>query len=398
MNVNVTVCVRRRTPDSSRGPITARNETRRTPTMRQKSSVLTSPSSHPTTPPAKAANVAAVWDKIEAAQRRRLERETAGAPQRKEVVGSAIEMVQEAARREEKWRAGAAERAAAVHEQPMAQLAEAEAEAAAERALEAARCAAAEGCAAVQKEAEARQRVQVDAEAQHAAKASAADAALDPFGTLWTNDRRPVTTPAAAGSSRRQLQGMSHVGNSIENGNRLGERPVVRQSKLYRQNESGNAMKAALGHDELKWETDALQGVFAGQGLYDAESNSVIFKAKTQPPHATMPTPHPKSQSPSLAANSGGAATADTSIARDEPPALGALQQAAAARKAKLYGARSTRVGEVAASVSYRAPSAALATAPSALERMQLVKSLLDDGFITQMEFDAKRAAILDAL
>ena len=83
---------------------------------------------------------------------------------------------------------------------------------------------------------------------------------------------------------------------------------------------------------------------------------------------------------------------------RDEPPALGALQQAAFARKAKLYGARSTRVGEVAASVSYRAPSAALATAPSALERMQLVKSLLDDGFITQMEFDAKRAAILDAL
>jgi hypothetical protein len=48
--------------------------------------------------------------------------------------------------------------------------------------------------------------------------------------------------------------------------------------------------------------------------------------------------------------------------------------------------------------VSYRAPSEALATAPSALERMQLVKSLLDDGLITQMEFDAKRAAILDAL
>ena len=366
--------------------------------MRQKSSVLTSPSSHPTTPPAKAANVAAVRDKIEAAQRRRLERETAGAPQRKEVVGSAIEMVQEAARREEKWRAGAAERAAAVHEQRMAQLAEAEAEAAAERALEAARCAAAEGCAAVQKEAEARQRVQVDAEAQHAAKASAADAALDPFGTLWTNDRRPVTTPAAAGSSRRQLQGMSHVGNSIENGNRLGERPVVRQSKIYRQNESGNAMKAALGHDELKWEIDALQGVFAGQGVYDAESNSVIVKANTQPPHATKPTPRPKSEAPSLVANSGGAGSEDASIVRDEPPALGALQQAAAARKAKLYGARSTRVGEVAASVSYRAPSAALATAPSALERMQLVKSLLDDGFITQMEFDAKRAAILDAL
>lgn len=339
---------------------------------RHKSSVRTTPSSRPTTPPANAANVAAVRDKIEAAQRRRLEREAAGAPPRKEVVVSAIEMAQEAARREEKWRAGAAERAAAVHEQRMAQLAEAEAEAAAERALEAARCAAAE----------------VEA------KAAAADAALDPLGT---NDRRPVTPPAAAGSTRRQLQGMSHVGNSIENGNSLGERPVVRQSKIYRQNESGNAMKAALGHDELKWEIDALQGVFAGQGVYDAESNSMIVKANTQPPHATKPTPRPKSETPSLVANSGGAGSKDASIVRDEPPALGALQQAAAARKAKLYGARNTR-SEVAASVSYRAPSEALSTAPSALERMQLVKSLLDDGLITQMEFDAKRAAILDAL
>lgn len=359
-------------PPDARDPESRRLE------MRRKSSVRTTPSSRPTTPPANAANVAAVRDKIEAAQRRRLERE-AGAPPRKEVVVSAIEMAQEAARRDEKWRAGAAERAAAVHEQRMAQLAEAEAEAAAERALEAARCAAAE----------------VEAEAQYAAKAAAADAALDPLGT---NDRRPVTPPAAAGSTRRQLQGMSHVGNSIENGNRLGERPVVRQSKIYRQNESGNAMKAALGHDELKWEIDGLQGVFAGQGVYDAESNSMIVKANTQPPHATKPTPRPKSEAPSLVANSGGAGSEDASIVRDEPPALGALQQAAFARKAKLYGARSTRGGEVAASVSYRAPSEALATAPSALERMQLVKSLLDDGLITQMEFDAKRAAILDAL
>ena len=44
------------------------------------------------------------------------------------------------------------------------------------------------------------------------------------------------------------------------------------------------------------------------------------------------------------------------------------------------------------------ATSSRLSAAERALERMQLVKSLLDDGFITQMEFDAKRAAILDAL
>ena len=155
----------------------------------------------------------------------------------------------------------------------MAQLAEAEAEAAAERALEAARCAAAEGRGVRGRSERGGGASEGPGRRGGAAcgQSVRSRCGTRSLGTLWTNDRRPVTTPAAAGSSRRQLQGMSHVGNSIENGNRLGERPVVRQSKLYRQNESGNAMKAALGHDELKWETDALQGVFAGrQGLYDA--------------------------------------------------------------------------------------------------------------------------------
>ena len=60
-------------------------------------------------------------------------------------------------------------------------------------------------------------------------------------------------------------------GGGIEAGNKLGSRPVVRQSKIYRQNESGNAMKALMGHDDLSWDTEKQQGVFSGQAVYDAE-------------------------------------------------------------------------------------------------------------------------------
>ena len=56
----------------------------------------------------------------------------------------------------------------------------------------------------------------------------------------------------------------------IESGNKLGSRPVVRQSKLYREHESGNTMKALFGHDHLSWKTEEQEGVFTGQGVYDA--------------------------------------------------------------------------------------------------------------------------------
>ena len=63
-------------------------------------------------------------------------------------------------------------------------------------------------------------------------------------------------------SPRPPLQG-------IETGNKLGERPVVRQSKIYRTNESGNAMKSIFGQDHLAWDTEQQQGVFDGQAIYD---------------------------------------------------------------------------------------------------------------------------------
>jgi hypothetical protein len=64
------------------------------------------------------------------------------------------------------------------------------------------------------------------------------------------------------------------MGTGIENGNRLGNRPVVRQSKIYRTNESGNAMKDLLGQGHLSWNEDQQEGVFKGQAVYDAASGT----------------------------------------------------------------------------------------------------------------------------
>ena len=71
-------------------------------------------------------------------------------------------------------------------------------------------------------------------------------------------------------------------GTGFETGNRLGVRPVVRQSKLYRTNESGNAMKSLFGQDHLAWKTDAQEGVFAGQGVYDALTASTSSPQQQQ--------------------------------------------------------------------------------------------------------------------
>ena len=56
---------------------------------------------------------------------------------------------------------------------------------------------------------------------------------------------------------------------SIERGNALGDRSSVRQSRLFRQYESGNAVKSILGTDNLRWDTNQKQGVFAGHSVYD---------------------------------------------------------------------------------------------------------------------------------
>ena len=56
-------------------------------------------------------------------------------------------------------------------------------------------------------------------------------------------------------------------------GNQLGSRPCVRQSQLFRQNESGNTMKSLLGSSHLQWDTKHTQGAYDGRPAYDASAH-----------------------------------------------------------------------------------------------------------------------------
>lgn len=52
-------------------------------------------------------------------------------------------------------------------------------------------------------------------------------------------------------------------------GNSLGDRSCVRQSKLYRMYESGNGVKSVLGTSHLCWDPNVKQGAYDGQKVYD---------------------------------------------------------------------------------------------------------------------------------
>lgn len=52
-------------------------------------------------------------------------------------------------------------------------------------------------------------------------------------------------------------------------GNHIGDRSCVRQSKLYRRYESGNAVKELLGTGHLKWNENKKEGAYKGQKVYD---------------------------------------------------------------------------------------------------------------------------------
>ena len=63
----------------------------------------------------------------------------------------------------------------------------------------------------------------------------------------------------------------------MSQGNSLGSRSCVRQSKLYRQYESGNGVKAILGCDHLCWKTNVKEGAYKGQRVYDHEADNTVF-------------------------------------------------------------------------------------------------------------------------
>ena len=83
--------------------------------------------------------------------------------------------------------------------------------------------------------------------------------------------------------------------DSIERGNALGERSSVRQSRYFRQYESGNNVKALLGTGHLQWDTEKKEGVFAGDAVYDGRRQQYDYDAVVQ--HQPPPPP-PQPQQP----------------------------------------------------------------------------------------------------
>lgn len=65
-------------------------------------------------------------------------------------------------------------------------------------------------------------------------------------------------------------------------GNSLGDRPCVRQSKICREQMGGNAMKDLMGQSDLKWQTDRQEGAYAGNRVHGQGSTSVAVPPPQQ--------------------------------------------------------------------------------------------------------------------
>ncbi|KAG5510308.1 hypothetical protein JKF63_07636 [Porcisia hertigi] len=68
------------------------------------------------------------------------------------------------------------------------------------------------------------------------------------------------------------MSGHHHINDpsmTQNQGNLLGNRPCVRQSRLYREGCSGNTMKALLGQSDLSWKTNQTEGCYGGGRVYD---------------------------------------------------------------------------------------------------------------------------------
>jgi hypothetical protein len=116
--------------------------------------------------------------------------------------------------------------------------------------------------------------------------AAAAGAAAGSATHFDPSANQPIPEPRnyVAQAPKRASSGHYTLSGGTQNqGNVLGDRSCVRQSKLYRQYESGNSMKAIFGHDHLAWDTNKKEGAYAGQqSLYDHETNSFITEQNKQ--------------------------------------------------------------------------------------------------------------------
>ena len=94
----------------------------------------------------------------------------------------------------------------------------------------------------------------------------------------WTAGEATEEPPHGHDGTTRASRGRSathHGGDGSQNrGNSIGTRPVVRQSKLFRRHESGNAMKDILGNGgAMKWDENRMQGGYSG-ATYDHEAHN----------------------------------------------------------------------------------------------------------------------------
>lgn len=86
----------------------------------------------------------------------------------------------------------------------------------------------------------------------------------------------PVSPPVS--TSPLAARGAYHdpTSTSQNTGNHLGSRSCVRQSKLFRMYESGNAAKEILGQESLQWSVDRKEGVFAGHQVFDSVGGAAV--------------------------------------------------------------------------------------------------------------------------
>lgn len=81
------------------------------------------------------------------------------------------------------------------------------------------------------------------------------------------------------------MSGHQHLGGpglTQNQGNIIGDRPCVRQSRNYREHLGGNAMKELMGQDQLKWDTTRTQGAYEGGNVFDPDRDGPGHRAGAQ--------------------------------------------------------------------------------------------------------------------
>ena len=96
-------------------------------------------------------------------------------------------------------------------------------------------------------------------------------------------------------------QGHRNLGNpgmTQNQGNVLGDRPCVRQSRLYREHVGGNAMKDLMGQSDLKWDVTQTQGAYQGGRVHGDGSSVTPHSGVSNQQFQGQQAPQPLQQQP----------------------------------------------------------------------------------------------------